>query len=103
MARNLPNDHLDLKIPVWDTDMAWLSRTNAYSLATVTAYGDIREYDTRGPRKPVANVKAFGTKDGKDRYGLRDMYLSKIIQSKANENHIYIVTQEGHPCILDRR
>lgn len=80
MARNLPNDHLDLKIPVWDTDMAWLSRSNAYSLATVTAYGDVREYDTRGPRKPVVDVKVFGTgKDNKDRYQLKDMYLSKIM------------------------
>lgn len=68
MAKNLPNTHLDLKIPVWDTGLAWLSRTNAYSLVTCTAYCDVREYDTRGPRKPVANVKVFSTNEGKDGY-----------------------------------
>ncbi len=28
MAKNLPNDELDLKIPIWDTDVEFLSRTN---------------------------------------------------------------------------
>jgi hypothetical protein len=66
MAKNLPNCELDLKIPVWDTSIAYLSRTNAYSIVTATAYSDIREYDTRCPRKPVTNVKLFGN-TGKDR------------------------------------
>ena len=48
MAKNLPNDELDLPIPVWDTDIEWLSRTNQYSVAACTAYCDVREYDTRG-------------------------------------------------------
>ena len=25
------------------------------------------------------------------------------MQSKVNENHVYVVTQEGHPVMLDRR
>jgi ribosome biogenesis protein NSA1 len=66
MAKNLPNDELDLKIPIWDTSIAYLS--NAYSLVACTAYSDVREYDTRGPRKPVTAVKLFGNESGKDRY-----------------------------------
>ena len=65
-AKNLPNDHLDLKIPIWDTDIEWLSRTNTYSMVTCTAYCDVREYDTRGPRKPVYSGKVFDNTN--DRY-----------------------------------
>lgn len=79
LARNLPNDHLDLKIPIWDTDIEWLSRTNQYSLVTCTAYCDVREYDTRGPRKPVHNSKVFSQNDGKDGFQLKEMYLTKIL------------------------
>jgi len=66
MAKNLANDDLDLKIPVWDTSIAYLSKTNGYSLVACTAYCDVREYDTRSPRKPVTNVKIFGNESGKD-------------------------------------
>lgn len=103
MAKNLPNDELDLKIPIWDTSLEYLSRLNPYSLVTCTAYCDVREYDTRCPRKPVTNVKLFGNESGKDRYQLRELYLSKIMQSQLNENHVYTITQEGHPILLDRR
>lgn len=65
-GKNLPNDHLDLKIPIWDTDLCWLSRSNTYSLAACTAYSDVREYDTRGPRKPVIASKIFD--NSTDRY-----------------------------------
>lgn len=43
-ARNLPNDELDLQIPIWDTDLCYLSANN---FCSVTAYGDIREYDLK--------------------------------------------------------
>lgn len=103
MAKNLANDELDLKIPIWDTDMEWLSRTNTFSLVTCTAYCDVREYDTRSPRKPVAAVKVFGDQNGNDIFQQKELYLAKIIQSKLNDSHVYVVTQEGHPVMLDRR
>ena len=82
MAKNLPNDELDLKIPIWDTSMDYLSRTNAYSLVACTAYSDIREYDTRCPRKPVIATKLFGNtlqnSDNKDRYQNPEIYLNNI-------------------------
>ena len=59
MAKNLANDDLDLPIPIWDTDVEWLSGTNKWSVVTCTAHCDVREYDTRCPRKPVAAVKLF--------------------------------------------
>jgi len=78
-AKNLPNDELDLPIPVWDTDLAYLSRTNAYSLVACSAYCDVREYDTRGPRKPVTATKVFSREIGtKDIFQKSEMFLSKI-------------------------
>lgn len=55
-AKNLPNDELDLQIPIWDTDACYLeSNTN---FVVCTAYGDIREYDTReGRRRPIVNTR----------------------------------------------
>jgi len=67
MAKNLPNDELDIPTPIWDTDIEFLSRTNDYSLVTCTAYCDVREYDTRGQRKPVIHSKVFELSE-KDRY-----------------------------------
>jgi hypothetical protein len=43
------------------------------------SYCDVREYDTRGPRKPVIATKIFDNSE--DRYQLRELYLSKILQS----------------------
>jgi hypothetical protein len=64
----LPNDELDLVIPIWDTDIAYLSGSNLYSFVVCTAYSDIREYDPRAGRRPVVQQKLFGTQEGKDRY-----------------------------------
>ena len=104
MAKNLPNDELDLKCPIWDTCVEWLSLCNNHSLVTCTAFCDIREYDTRCPRKPVTAVKLFENKlESKDLRQKGELYLSKIFQSKLNENYVYVVTQEGHPILCDRR
>jgi hypothetical protein len=64
-AKNLPCDHLDLPIPIWDTDLTFLSSVGPQSFATCTAYGDIREYDTR-QRKPVTASELFDDNEGKD-------------------------------------
>lgn len=56
----MANDELDLAIPIWDTDLTFLTSSvpGAYSMVTCTAYGDVREYDTRdGRRKAVINNK----------------------------------------------
>lgn len=67
MAKNLPNDELDIKTPIWDTSVTYLGRENQHSLVACTAYCDIREYDTRCPRKPVTAVKLFAKgADSKD-------------------------------------
>ena len=43
-SRNLPNDDLDLKVPIWDTDATFFAEKN---FAVCTAFCDVREYDLR--------------------------------------------------------
>ncbi|XP_003375268.1 WD repeat-containing protein 74 [Trichinella spiralis] len=51
------NDFLDLRVPVWIRDIAFVSEN---VLATCTAYGQIRSYDTRcGQRRPVVDFQWF--------------------------------------------
>ena len=50
------NDSLSLRQPVHNTCLAYLSTTHQHLLAG-TQRGDIRRYDTRAARKPVAEWK----------------------------------------------
>jgi hypothetical protein len=38
------NDYLDLKVPIYDTDITWMSNHVFY---LSTGYGQIRSYDVR--------------------------------------------------------
>lgn len=53
-TKNVPNDELDLEVPIWDTDFSFLSTT---TVATCSRYGYIRFYDTKKQRRPVFNYK----------------------------------------------
>lgn len=82
-AKNLPNDHLDLAIPIFDTDLIFLSDVGPFNLVTCTGYGEIREYDTR-QKKPALAVDLFDDNDGKNIFQQKSgTYLSKIFNSKC--------------------
>uniref|UniRef100_A0A5S6R1D2 WD_REPEATS_REGION domain-containing protein n=1 Tax=Trichuris muris TaxID=70415 RepID=A0A5S6R1D2_TRIMR len=50
-ARNVRCDYLDLRVPVWIRDIAFLDE---HLISTCTAYGQVRTYDIRsGRRRPV--------------------------------------------------
>lgn len=49
-SKNLPNDHLQLEVPIWDNDMGFLSES---VIATCSRYGYLRVYDVRKQRRPV--------------------------------------------------
>ncbi|CAH0730686.1 unnamed protein product, partial [Brenthis ino] len=53
-AKNLPHDWLQLRRPVWVSDLAFLSQD---VLAVCSRYGYVRLYDTRAQRRPVCNVE----------------------------------------------
>lgn len=50
ISKNLPNDHLQLEVPIWDNDMGFLSEN---VIATCSRYGYLRVYDVRKQRRPV--------------------------------------------------
>lgn len=56
-SKNVPNDTLELEVPVWDTDLSFMDQN---SVATCSRHGYIRYYDTRKQRRPVLE---YTTKD----------------------------------------
>jgi ribosome biogenesis protein NSA1 len=57
-ARNVKHDFLDMRVPVWVTDLGILSAAEHkgkahHMIATGTAYGQVRVYDTRAQRRPI--------------------------------------------------
>lgn len=89
-AKNLPHDELELAVPIFDTGVAFLGDR---CLAVCNGYGQLRQYDIRASRKITSNATI--TKN--------DMMLTHVAKSRINENHLYVITQEGHPLLLDRR
>ncbi|EDW52858.1 WD repeat-containing protein 74 [Drosophila sechellia] len=51
-SKNLPNDYLQLEVPVWDSDIGFVDGPSV--LATCSRTGYVRIYDTRKQRRPVA-------------------------------------------------
>lgn len=51
-TKNVPNDFLQLEVPIWDTDFGFI---DANCLATCSRYGYVRVYDMRKQRRPVFN------------------------------------------------
>ena len=62
-ARNVPNDELDLAVPIYDTCMDQCLGADPMGriLAVSTAYGDIREYDVRASRRPTCSDQVVKT------------------------------------------
>ena len=82
LAKNVPNDHLDLAMPIFDTGLAYLSEDGA-QIAVSTGYGCVRTYDTRAGRKCRTNDLIFKGKEG---------ILTHIVKSLCNEHHLYVLT-----------
>jgi ribosome biogenesis protein NSA1 len=55
-AKNVPNNFLDLRLPVWVTDLQFLRNSNDRKIAICTAYGQVRLYDVRAQRRPVLSA-----------------------------------------------
>lgn len=51
-TKNVPNDFLQLEVPVWDSDFGFI---DANCLSTCSRYGYVRVYDMRKQRRPVHN------------------------------------------------
>lgn len=51
-TKNVPNDFLQLEVPIWDNDFEFI---DANCLSTCSRYGYVRVYDMRKQRRPVFN------------------------------------------------
>ncbi|KAK8811294.1 hypothetical protein WA158_003029 [Blastocystis sp. Blastoise] len=53
-AKNVPNDFLDLRVPVWIKDLQFMECSDkGYKIITVTGYNQIRIYNTSVKRQPI--------------------------------------------------
>lgn len=51
-TKNVPNDFLQLEVPIWDSDFGFI---DANCLSTCSRYGYVRVYDMRKQRRPILN------------------------------------------------
>ena len=66
-AKNVQNDYLGLRQPVHNTCLTYLSMStsaNQHHLLAGTRLGDMRRYDTRAGRRPVAVLTGIGKVGG---------------------------------------
>lgn len=52
-SRNVPQDTLNMEVPIWDKDGAWI---DDFTFSTSTAYGHVRVYDIRAQKRPILNL-----------------------------------------------
>ncbi|KAG0347068.1 WD repeat-containing protein 74 [Podila humilis] len=56
-AKNVKNDHLDLRVPVWNTDLQYLDSVAISKIVVGTRHHQIRVYDTKGARRPAVDAE----------------------------------------------
>ena len=58
-AKNVKNDHLDLRVPIWITGILFFKNDtkDSFKLITSTRYGHLRIYDSTHGRKPKKNYQ----------------------------------------------
>ncbi|EDW60373.1 WD repeat-containing protein 74 [Drosophila virilis] len=87
-SKNLPNDYLQLEVPVWDSDIGFVDGPNV--LATCSRHGYVRLYDTRKQRRPVSHFAS-------EEHGMSFATLA------ARGNYIYTGTTMGVLKAFDTR
>ncbi|KAJ3128877.1 WD repeat-containing protein 74 [Nowakowskiella sp. JEL0407] len=56
-AKNIKHDVLDMRVPIWVTDIQWFDPVDPSKLVVGTGHHHIRLYDTRAARRPVLNLE----------------------------------------------
>ncbi|KAH8298412.1 hypothetical protein KR044_002446 [Drosophila immigrans] len=87
-SKNLPNDYLQLEVPVWDSDIGFVDGPSV--LATCSRHGYVRLYDTRKQRRPVTHFSS-------EEHG---MSFATLV---AHGNYIYTGTTMGALKAFDTR
>lgn len=99
-AKNIPNDFLDLRQPVWISSLRSLEPegvtgsdsggTTAHQIIAGTAYRQVRLYDTRAQKRPTHSVNA-------DEHGITTMAVA------PNTKEVVVADTAGLVRVLDLR
>lgn len=89
MAKNVRNDSLDLRQPVWVTDIEFLDNDESKIIVS-TGYHKIRFYDTRKQRRPI------------DEIAWEDCPITSISMA-ANGNDLIVGNTTGSMASIDIR
>ncbi|TPX31233.1 hypothetical protein SmJEL517_g05360 [Synchytrium microbalum] len=85
-AKNVPHDFLDLRVPIWITDLQYLTPSQ---LVTCTGYHQVRLYDMKAGKKPVMSCEVGDT-------SLRTVTV-------LNANEVLVTDTTGELTSLDVR
>jgi len=88
-GKNLPNDELNLVIPMYDTDIVEVKNNPRLNYVS-TAYGEIRLYDKKASPRPSLNKKIINSKINK-------------IDITDDGNYLFIGDNLGYCAMLDIR
>lgn len=93
-GKNVSNDKLSLRYPIWITSMDFLSPdiNNTNEVITGTAYKQIRLYDIRVKRQPVTSIN-----------DVSEFRITNIQTSFYNNNMVYISDCSGYMQLYDIR
>ena len=88
-GKNLPNDELNLSIPMYDTDIIEVKNNPRLNYVS-TAYGEIRLYDKKASPRPSLNKKVTNSKINK-------------LDITEDGNYLFIGDSLGYCAMLDIR
>ena len=88
-GKNLPNDGLNLSIPIYDTDIIEVKNNPRLNYVS-TAYGEIRLYDKKASPRPSLNKKVTNSKINK-------------LDITEDGNYLFIGDSLGYCAMLDIR
>ena len=88
-GKNLPNDELNLSIPIYDTDIIEVKNNPRLNYVS-TAYGEIRLYDKKASPRPSLNKKVTNSKINK-------------LDITEDGNYLFIGDNLGYCAMLDIR
>ncbi|TFK76495.1 hypothetical protein BDN72DRAFT_785446 [Pluteus cervinus] len=91
-AKNVSPDNLGLRQPIRITSLSYLDPHFAHQLIAGTEFGDLRHYDTRAARRPIANYTALAKVSG-----------IKLIQPGSQENQVFFADSGCNLSCIDIR
>ncbi|PAV23245.1 hypothetical protein PNOK_0031300 [Pyrrhoderma noxium] len=97
-AKNLPNDSLNLRQPIHITSLTYIptssgaTSSKSVHIVTGTETGDVRRYDTRSARRPVANWKGIGKIGG-----------IGVVEAGTREHELFVSDKGSNFSALDLR